>query len=219
MSDVLGIRLSSMISTPTSHPDSVGSTEVAPIGCLPVKVAMYSTARRTAAGVVSSLSSTGAFEESLEVAMRSPLLVVDAHRTDHTVDDLLLQLGFLLLGDLTRGPRLADRLQLASSRCRVVHLLVHAFLDDLGQCDHSAGRCERQSEDHGDEPHAGSPLRLSGDHEVIRRHRTDQAQVCPAFPLVGDLADDLLELTLSSRLDQAGDVDGILFMGGLAHVH
>src|SRR5215217_7943817 len=153
MSDVLGIRLSSMISTPTSHPDSVGSTEVAAIGSLPVKVAMYSIARRTAAGVVSSASSTGAFEESLEVAMRSPLLVVDAHRTDHAADGLLLKLGFLRLGDLTGCPRLADRLQLASSRGRVVHLLVHAFLDDLGKLDHPAGRCERQSEDHCDEPH------------------------------------------------------------------
>jgi len=44
MSDVLGIRLSSRISTPTTHPDSVGSTEVAAIGSLPVKLAMYSIA-------------------------------------------------------------------------------------------------------------------------------------------------------------------------------
>src|SRR5689334_8694919 len=126
------------------------------------------------------------------------------------LEQLVLDLGALLLGQFSGPSCLVDLLQLGADARRVVVLLLGLLQDLLGQPHDATYGQQWQAEQPGHQSHS-----LCLRNEVVRCHGPEKPQADTTGELLANPLHRVLELLLTIPLDQERDVDHFLRRGEL----
>src|SRR5690606_3189751 len=147
-----GMRRSSTISTPTSHPSSDGSTRVTASASLPLSSVITRSPTSAAPAAVRSSERSGSLLVSCLAGTTSTPVSpgaapARASPADHPLQDLVHRPGLLFLGDPAGGPGLLHLLEAAPDHGGIVQLPLDLVSQQLTELDDRVERQERPAKE------------------------------------------------------------------------